>query len=128
MTGESVYGLLAQAVLVLHTAFVLFVAVGGLLALAWPKLAWLHAPCLLWGVAIVIGGWICPLTPLELDLRARAGLPPYSGGFLDHYLIPWVYPEGLGRGTRIVLVLIAAVVNIGVYLRLWFRWRPRDPA
>lgn len=121
MTEADLYAVLAQAVLVVHAAFVAFVAIGGLLALIWPRLAWIHLPCLLWGVAIVLGGWICPLTPLELDLRVRAGLPPYSGGFLDHYLIPWIYPEGLDRGTRITLVLMAAAVNTGVYLRLWHR-------
>ena len=121
--SEGLYGVLAQAVLVVHAAFIVFVAGGGFLVLRWPRLAWIHVPCLVWGVAIVIGGWICPLTPLELALRERAGLPLYSGGFLDQYLMPWVYPEALGPGAKTVLGLLTAVANLAIYLHLVARAR-----
>jgi hypothetical protein len=121
--NEGLYGVLAQAVLFVHALFIAFVAGGGFLVLRWPKLAWIHVPCLLWGVAIVIGGWICPLTPLELALRERAGMPLYSGGFLDQYLMPWVYPERLGQAAKVVLGLLTAAVNAAIYLRLHRRRR-----
>ena len=121
--SEGLYAVLAQAVLVVHAAFIVFVAGGGFLVLRWPRLAWIHLPCLVWGVAIVIGGWICPLTPLELALRERAGLPLYSGGFLDQYLMPWVYPAALGEGAKIVLGLLTAAANFAIYLRLVTRAR-----
>ncbi len=121
--SEWGYGVLAQAVLSVHAAFIVFVVAGGFLVLRWPKLAWAHVPCLLWGVAIVIGGWICPLTPLELALRERAGLPLYSGGFLDRYLMPWVYPEHLGQGAKIILGLLTAGLNLAIYLRVLRRAR-----
>ena len=117
------FGVIAQAVLVVHAAFIVFVAVGGFLVLRWPKLAWIHVPCLVWGVAIVIGGWICPLTPLELALRERAGMPLYSGGFMDQYLMPWVYPEQVGQGVKIFLGLLTAAVNVVIYLRVYARRR-----
>ena len=117
------FGVLAQAVLVVHAAFIVFVAVGGFLVLRWPKLAWIHVPCLVWGVAIVIGGWICPLTPLELALRERAGMPLYSGGFMDQYLMPWVYPEQVGQGAKIFLGLLTAAVNVAIYLQVYARRR-----
>lgn len=119
----GLYGVLAQAVLLVHAAFIVFVAGGGFLVLRWPRLAWIHVPCLVWGVAIVIGGWICPLTPLELALRERAGLPLYSGGFLDRYLMPWVYPEALGQGLKTTLGLLTAAVNLVIYARLLARSR-----
>jgi hypothetical protein len=121
----ATWAFLAQCVLVVHAAFVIFVAVGGLLALRWPRLLWVHAPALVWGVAILIGGWICPLTPLELELRARAGLPPYSGGFLDHYVMPWMYPAGVSRGVQIALAIGVFLVNALVYWRVLARRRGR---
>ena len=78
--SSAIYGVLADTVVLLHFAFVLFVGAGGLLVLRWPRLAWLHIPCALWGAAISFGGWICPLTPLENLLRTRAGLAAYDGG------------------------------------------------
>jgi Protein of Unknown function (DUF2784) len=106
---------LADAVVLVHVLFVVFVAAGGLLVLRWPRLAWLHVPAFLWGAAIELGGWICPLTPLENRLRRSAGEAGYPGGFIDHTLIPALYPEGLTRTHQLVLGLAVLAVNLGVY-------------
>ena len=114
------YRVLADCVVVIHAAFVVFVVLGGFLAWRWRAVAWVHVPCALWGAAIEFGGWICPLTPLENALRARAGLEGYAGGFIEHYLTPILYPEGLTRSTEVVLgalVLVANLVAYGVLVR-----------
>lgn len=119
------HGLLADAVLVAHLVFVLFVVFGGLLLLRWPKLAWLHLPAALWGVAIEYAGWICPLTPLENELRQRAGESGYSGDFVARYLLPVIYPEGLTREAQIGLGSGALLFNIVIYVLVWRRWSAR---
>lgn len=110
-----IYRALADLVLVVHLAFVLFVVLGGLLVLRWPRLAWLHVPAAVWGVLTEYTGWICPLTPLENSLRERGGGAGYSGGFLEHYIQPVLYPAGLTRGTQIVLGSLALLVNLTAY-------------
>lgn len=114
---------LADAVLVLHFLFVLFVVLGGLLVLRWRWIAWLHVPAALWGVAIEFGGWICPLTPLENQLRTRAGQPTYEGDFIARYLMPVIYPEGLTRETQVAFGFIALILNVLVYAIGLRRWR-----
>ncbi|WP_454723647.1 MULTISPECIES: DUF2784 domain-containing protein [Cupriavidus] len=113
---------LADAVVVAHLAFILFVMFGGLLALRWPRLAWLHLPAAAWGVAVEWGGWICPLTPLENALRERAGQQAYGGDFVQHYLMPLIYPDGLTRHTQFVLGALVLLLNATIYAALW-RWR-----
>jgi len=110
-----IYRTLADLVLVVHLAFVLFVVLGGLLVLKWPRLAWLHVPTAVWGVLIEYKGWICPLTPLENSFRARGGGAGYSGGFIEHYIQPLLYPAGLTRGTQIVFGSLALLVNLTAY-------------
>jgi len=110
-----IYRALADLVLVVHLAFVLFVVLGGLLVLKWPRLAWLHVPAAVWGVLIEYKGWICPLTPLENSFRARGGGAGYSGGFIEHYIQPLLYPAGLTRGTQIVFGSLALLVNLTAY-------------
>src|SRR5260370_10246419 len=112
---KMLYRGLADVVVLVHTAFVVFVVLGGFLAWRWRGVVWAHAPCALWGVAIEYGGWVCPLTPLENYLRARAGLAGYAGGFVEHYLIPVLYPAGLTRPTQAVLGTLALVVNLVAY-------------
>lgn len=107
---------LADAVLVLHFAFVLFVVFGGLLVLRWPRAAWAHIPAAVWGVAIEFGGWICPLTPLENELRSRAGESTYHGDFIAQFLLPVIYPQGLTRRTQVALGLVALLLNASIYL------------
>lgn len=111
-----VFGLLADLVLLLHLAFILFVVAGGFLALRWRWLAWIHLPMAAWGAVIEMGTWVCPLTWLELDLLAAAGQAGYEGGFLDRYLVPLIYPGGLTRRGHLLLGLAVVVVNAVAYL------------
>jgi hypothetical protein len=110
-----IYRALADLVLVVHLAFVLFVVLGGLLVLRWPRTAWLHIPAAIWGALIEYTGWICPLTPLENSLRTRGGEAGYSGGFIEHYIQPLLYPAGLTRGTQIVLGSFVLLLNLSAY-------------
>ena len=108
--------LLADAVVGLHLAFVVFVAAGGLLVLRSPRLAWIHLPAVAWGAVVEIAGWVCPLTPLELALRARGGADGYRGDFVEQYILPVLYPENLTRPTQVVLGAFVVVVNVVVYV------------
>lgn len=119
--------LAADGVLLVHLAFILFVLLGGLLVWRWPRLAWLHLPAVAWGALIEYFGWICPLTPLENYFRQAAGAQGYSGGFIEHYLLPVVYPEGLARSGQLALGLLVLFVNALVYTRLLIR-REHPPA
>ena len=117
------YGWLADAVLLLHMAFLIFVAVGGFLVLRWRRLAWLHVPAFLWGALIEFTGSTCPLTPLEVALRRRGGEAGYTGGFIEHYVTPVIYPGGLTRSTQIVLGVVVLVINGVIYAWLLARQR-----
>lgn len=115
------YGLLADAVVALHVAFVLFTVLGGLLALRWRWIPWLHLPAAAWGVFIEATGRICPLTPLENTLRARAGGSAYEGDFIAHYLGPIIYPDHLTREIQLGLGAVLVVVNVAIYAVIWRR-------
>jgi len=104
-----------------HFAFVLFVVGGGLLVLRWRRVAWIHLPCVLWGAVIELAGWICPLTPLENRLRYAAGGAGYAGGFVEHYLMPVLYPTQLTRPIQVALGVSVLVLNCAVYS--WVLWR-----
>jgi hypothetical protein len=119
------YRLLADIVVLLHLGFVVFVVLGGLLALRWRAAAWVHLPAALWGAAIELAGWICPLTPLENELRRRGGESGYAGGFVEHYVLPVLYPPGLTRDTQLVLAALVVAVNVAVYTVVIARWRRR---
>jgi hypothetical protein len=105
----------ADLVVLLHFAFVLFVIAGGLLVLRWPRLLPLHVAAVIWGAAIEFGGWICPLTPLENHLRDLAGGNRYEGGFVEHYIVPVLYPAALTRSTQLGLGALVVVLNAAVY-------------
>jgi uncharacterized protein DUF2784 len=107
------FHILADAIVVLHMGFVLFVVFGGFLVYRW-----LHIPASLWGIAVEWAGWICPLTPLEDLLRERAGMAAYRGDFIEQYLLFVLYPSGLTRRTQFVLGTIALAVNAFIYGRL----------
>lgn len=109
------YRILADLLALAHLAFVVFVVAGGFLALSRPRLAFVHLPAALWGALIEWAGWICPLTPLEVHLRRLGGEAGYSGGFVDHYLLPVLYPSGLTRSHQILLGVFVAALNLGVY-------------
>ena len=117
------YGVLADAVVLVHVGFVGFVVLGGFVVLKWPRAAWLHLPSALWGAAIEFSGRVCPLTPLENWLRARAGGTPYAGGFIERYVIPTLYPSTLTRTVQVALGVFVVVVNGVVYWRVVRRSR-----
>lgn len=110
--------LAADAVVLVHLAFILFVLFGGLLVLRWRWLAFLHVPAAAWGVAVELLHLYCPLTPLENRLRRAAGESGYSGGFVEHYLIPLIYPAGLTPQIQLGLGTLVLAVNLAVYVRL----------
>ena len=117
------YRLLADFVLVLHAGFVAFVMLGALLVLRWPRLAWVHVPVALWGAGIEFLGGICPLTPLENHWRRLAGELGYQGGFVEHYVVSVLYPDGLTRGVQLVLGSLVLSVNGAIYARVLWRVR-----
>lgn len=120
-----VYRLLADLVVVLHLLFILFGLFGGLLGL-WRKWAvFLHLPAAVWIALIEFTGWICPLTPLENRLRIAGGTEGYHGGFVEHYLLPIIYPAGLTPLIQLILGLAAIGVNVAVYAFVVSRWRRR---
>lgn len=123
MFPPALHRLAADAVLLLHLAFIVFAAIGGLAVLRWPRLAWLHLPVASWAALIEFGGWICPLTPLEVALRRSAGQAGFAGGFVEHYLTAIIYPQGLTRAHQVALGAVVVLVNLAIYWRLLRRAR-----
>lgn len=119
------YQLLADSVVVLHAAFIVFVVLGGLLVMRWRWVAWLHIPAAVWGAIIEFTGWICPLTPLEVTLRIAAGGRGYSESFIEHYLLPTIYPSGLTSDVQLLLGFAVAAVNLVIYTIVVMRWLGR---
>lgn len=111
-----IYRWLADAVVVIHVGFVVFVMFGGFLLRRWPKLIYAHLPAAVWGVLIEFAGWTCPLTPLENAFRERGGEAGYAGGFVDHYIIPLLYPTGLSRSIQWMLGVLVMGVNVLAYI------------
>ena len=110
--------MLADLVVLIHFLFVLFVIAGGLLVLRWPRLAYVHLPAAVWGATIEFAGWICPLTPLEKRLRESAGMASYEGGFVEHYILPVLYPTELTRTVQVVLGILVVGINVAIYRRV----------
>jgi hypothetical protein len=115
--------MLADLVVLIHFTFVLFVVLGGLLVLRWPKLAYVHLPVAVYGALIELVGWVCPLTPLEKQLRESAGMSGYQGGFVEHYILPVLYPAGLTKGVQLVLGLVVIAINLLIYAAVVNRLR-----
>lgn len=115
MTQTAWLRLAADAVVLLHFAFLLFVVAGGFLVMRWPRVAWVHLPCAVWGIGIEFTGWICPLTPLENYLRRLAGQEGYAGGFIERYITAVMYPEGLTRDIQAALGAAALLINVLAY-------------
>jgi hypothetical protein len=123
--SPAAYRLAADAVVLLHLLFVLFVVAGGLLAWRWRWVALVHVPAAAWGAVVEFAGWICPLTPLEITLRARAGSAIYGGDFIEHYVLPVLYPVDLTRSLQAAIGTVVLLVNALVYWRLLRQGRLR---
>lgn len=115
------YRVAADAVLLLHLAFIVYVCLGGLLAARWRWLPIVHLPAAAWGVWIELSGRVCPLTPLENRLRVLAGQEGYGGDFVAHYLLGVIYPDWLAREVQFALAALVLVVNAAIYAWLWRR-------
>lgn len=120
------WSILADAVLVLHGAFIAWVALGALAVWRWPRLVWWHLPALAWGIWIEASAGLCPLTPLEVTLRQLAGQQGYAGGFIDHYLGGLIYPQGLTPAGQATIASVLAAYNVVLYgLLAWRSLRRR---
>ncbi len=108
-------GVLADIVVIFHLLFIIFVIFGGLLILRWKKIIWVHVPIVLYGFFIEIVRWICPLTPLENWLRFKGGEQGYTESFVEHYILPIIYPDEMTRGIQIGLGVLVLVVNLVIY-------------
>lgn len=115
------YRIAAELLVLLHLAFIVFVVLGGLLAYKWPGVALLHIPCAIWGSIVEYRGLVCPLTPWENRLRELAGHEGYSEGFIEHYIMPIVYPAGLTRDMQTVLGSLVLLLNLIIYGWLIYR-------
>jgi drug/metabolite transporter superfamily protein YnfA len=119
------YSFLANATILLHLLFILFVVCGGLWVIRWPQAAFFHLPAAVWGAAVEIFGWICPLTPLENHFRRLAGGSDYSGDFVARYLLPLIYPENLTATTQQLLGGLVILINVIVYAIAIRKYRSR---
>jgi len=116
--------ILADILAIIHLLFILFVILGGLLVFWRRRMAWLHLPAAAWGVGIELWGGTCPLTPLEQQLR-ESSPAPYRGGFIEHYLLPVIYPDQLTREIQWALGLGVLGLNLAIYGWVWFLRRNR---
>ena len=123
---NMIYRLTADFVVLIHLAFILFAAFGGLLVLKYPRCALLHVPALIWAVLISLAGWVCPLTPLENWLRERSGAVGYDTSFIEHYILPIIYPGELTRKKQVFLGLLVLIINLVIYRWIVRRtWKTR---
>lgn len=107
--------LAADLLVLIHLSFIIFVVLGGLLVLRWPRVAWVHLPAAAWGAWIEFAHGVCPLTPLEKSLREQAGQAAYDGGFIEKYVIPIIYPPGYSPEVANVLGLLVLAINLLIY-------------
>lgn len=117
---------IADLLVVLHFTFIIFVVFGGLPTLKWPGLARFHIPCAIWGALLEFYGWICPLTHLEQHFRDAASDAGYRGGFIQHYLIPIIYPHDLTREVQFALGLAVVFLNIFIYSAHIFKKKSKN--
>ena len=118
-----IHSLAADLLVLLHFAFILFVVLGGLLVARWWRLVFVHLPAALWGALLEFFSWPCPLTPWEKQLRQAVGEGGYAGGFIEHYLLPVIYPPGLTPAVQVALGIAVVVINLVIYG--WLLWRKR---
>lgn len=119
------FRLAADALVLLHLAFILLVLFGGLLVVRWPRALLLHLPAMAWGLAVEGLHLPCPLTEWENHMRFAAGDAGYPGGFVEHYIWPLIYPAGLTPQLQWLLGAIVLLVNLGIYGYVIWRWRQR---
>lgn len=117
------YRLAADSILILHFSFIVFVVLGGLLALRYKSVSIVHIPAACWGAFIELSGRVCPLTTLENSLRQSAGELSYAESFIEHYLLPIIYPMGLTQYTQWWLAGFIVLINSVIYGLLLYRWR-----
>jgi hypothetical protein len=120
------FRILADATVVLHVAFVVFVLLGGLLVQRRPRIAWIHVPAVLWAAWVELAGWPCPLTPLENWLREQGGRAAYASGFVEHYLLHLLYPASLSRELQWGLGGAVLAINAAVYILVLHRRKRRE--
>ena len=109
------YELFANLTLIAHLIFILFVIFGGLLFFIFSKVFYIHLPALFRGIYIELTNSVCPLTYLENWFLNKAGLATYSNGFINNYLYPLIYPEGLTNNIQLYLGITLIVINILIY-------------
>ncbi len=114
------YRVAADLVVILHLLFIAYVLIGGFLVLVHRAWGIVHLPAVVWAAMIEFRGWICPLTPLEIWFRIRGGTTAYRGGFIEHYILPVLYPSGLTRKVQLVLGSIVIIINVFVYWKVFF--------
>jgi hypothetical protein len=119
------YNILANAIVLVHFLFIVFVVFGGLLVIRWPHIVFVHLPAAIWGATVEIFGWICPLTPLENHLHQLAGISSYSGDFIMRYLIPVIYPENLTTTMQQIFGGFVIAINI-IFYAIALRRRSRQ--
>ena len=120
------YRILADLVVLVHLAFILFAVFGGILVPSWKRCVWVHLPAVLWAALIEFMGWVCPLTPLENWLRENGGGSGYRADFVEHHILPILYPDSLTRPSQVALGIFVLGINLGVYgwvVRRWMRMR-----
>ena len=119
--------IIADFLVGIHLTFIVFVVFGGILVIRWKWVVIIHLPAAIWGALIEFQGWICPLTPLEQHFRHLAGQAGYSGGFIEHYFVPLIYPGGLTRSIQIWIGIFVIGINLTIYGRCFYlRWQHRD--
>ncbi|MGZ5031242.1 MAG: DUF2784 domain-containing protein [Methylobacter sp.] len=122
-----IYRFLADSVLIVHLLFIGFVIFGGLFALRFPRIALVHIPAACWGAYIELAGGLCPLTTIEVGFRRMAGDAGYSGSFVEHYLLPIIYPAGLTRDIQFWLAGFVVLINVAIYSKFVYRLRYSGP-
>ena len=120
------FRLLADMTVMVHFFFIIFVVIGGWLAWRWRPIIWFHLPAVTWAVVIEFFGFLCPLTPLENRFRLKGGEAGYPGGFIEHYIIPVIYPSGLTRGAQIILGTAVITINLFFYAVIIIRARSKS--
>jgi len=120
-----IYSILADALLVIHLIFIIFVLLGGILIIKWRWVVYLHLPAAAWGILVEFNHWICPLTPWENALRRAAGNLSYETSFVEHYLLPLIYPSNLTNELQLILGGLVIIINLMIYSGLLLKVKRR---